>query len=169
MGGAYVERLLARAPDAIRTVDRAPANLLALGLIHLALPKARIIRVRRDPRDACVSCFTELFRRGHPYTYDLAELGRYHRAQEALMEHWQDVLPEGVVLEVSYEDLVRDLEGEAGRIGDYCGLALDPMGAQAGSSGAAASPAIHRLAIGRWRPYSPWLGPLFESLGEQVP
>lgn len=153
MGGAYVERLQARDPDATRFVDRAPANLLALGLIHLALPKARVIHVRRDPRDVCVSCFTELFRRDHPYTYDLTELGRYYRAQAAVMEHWRDVLPEGVMLEVSYEDLVRDPENEAGRIRDHCGL---------GPS----SPAIHRQSIGRWRAYEPWLGPLFEALGE---
>ena len=165
MGAAYVEGLRAQAPDAIRFVDRAPMNLHGLGLIHLALPKARIIHVRRDPLDTCISCFTELFPRGHPYSYDLGELGRYYRAQEALMEHWQEVLPEGVMLEVGYEDLVRDPEAEAGRIGDHCGLALDTLDVRAGSGEGPASRPIHRNSIGQGRAFEPWLGLLVEALG----
>ena len=161
MGAAYMGRLRGRAPNAIRIADRARINPYALGLIHLTLPKARIIHVRRDPRDTCVSCFTELFRRDHPYTYDLGELGRHYRAQEALMDHWHEVLPEGAIIEVRYEDLVRDLDGEAGRIGDHCGLALDPASLETRRH-----EPIHTRSIGRWRSYEPWLKPLIEVLGE---
>ena len=67
---------------------------------------------RRDPLDTCFSCFSKLFVDGLPYTYDLGELGRYYRAYEALMAHWREVLPEGAMLEVQYEELVADLEGQ---------------------------------------------------------
>ena len=81
-------------------------NFERVGLIYLALPNARIIHTRRDPRDTALSCFSILFNEGHEFTYDLAELGRYIHAYQALMEHWRQVLPEGFMLEVQYEDVV---------------------------------------------------------------
>ncbi len=160
-GAAYLSRVSKAEPEALRVVDRAPINPLALGFIHLALPNARFIHVRRDPRDVCVSCFTELFPRDHLYSYALAELGRYYGAQEALMDHWQEVLPDGLMLEVRYEDLVADLDTEAGRIGDHCGLALDPTSLESRRH-----EPIHARSVGRWKTYEPWLGPLIGALGE---
>jgi tetratricopeptide (TPR) repeat protein len=61
LGKAYVEGLRRRAPGATRVTDKMPSNFLFLGLIHLALPGARIIHVLRDPRDTCLSCYSKLF------------------------------------------------------------------------------------------------------------
>ena len=69
----------------------------------------------RDPVDTCLSCFSLLFSEDQPFAYDLAELGRYYKAYEALMVHWHAVLPRGSMLEVQYEDLVTDLERQARR------------------------------------------------------
>src|SRR6476619_7453908 len=94
-----------------------PGNFHFAGLIHLALPNARIIHARRDPVDTCLSCFSILFEGdGNRYTYDLAELGRVYRAYESLMAHWRAVLPPGVMIEVQYEAVVGDLANEARRI-----------------------------------------------------
>ncbi len=125
LGKDYVDRVRALAPPAKRIVDKMPSNFQLVGLIHVALPNARIIHVRRDAVDTCLSCFATKFTQGNPFTYDLAEMGRYYRAYRDLMEHWRSVLPEGVMLEVRYEDVVADLEGQARRVIDYCGLAWD--------------------------------------------
>ena len=102
-----------------------PSNYYFAGLIHLALPNAKIIHTVRDPVDTCISCFSKLFSAEQNHTYDLGELGRYHKRYQQLMAHWRGVLPAGRILDVRYEDVVADLEKEARRIIAYCGLPWD--------------------------------------------
>ena len=125
LGASYVAAIRDLAPKAERITDKMPLNFRFAGLIHLALPHARIIHVRRDPIDTCLSCFSKLFAGDQPYSYDLAELGRFYRYYEALMEHWRRVLPPGVMLEVQYEEVTDDLEGQARRLVAHCGLEWD--------------------------------------------
>jgi tetratricopeptide (TPR) repeat protein len=124
-GAGYVEGISARAPAAMRITDKMPLNFLFVGLIHLALPKARIIHAVRDAVDTCLSCFATLFTGDHRVAYRLDELGRYYRAYTRLMEHWRRVLPAGVMFEVRYEDMVTQLEPCVGRILAHCGLGWD--------------------------------------------
>jgi tetratricopeptide (TPR) repeat protein len=124
LGGEYLRAVRRLAPAAERITDKMPGNFVLAGLIHLALPNARIIHVGRDVRDTALSCFSLLFGRGHEFTYDLAELGRYCGAYRRLMDHWRDVMP-GVMLEVHYEGVVADLEAQARRIVAHCGLEWD--------------------------------------------
>ena len=122
----YLAEMKRIAPTGIaRVIDKMPANYLYIGLIHLALPNARIIHAVRDPMDTCVSCFSKLFTLGQTYTYDLGELGRYFRRYQNLMAHWRRVLPPGRILDVHYEEVVSDLEGQARRITAHCGLHWD--------------------------------------------
>ena len=171
-GSAYLERIRALAPDAARITNKAVGNFRFIGLIHLAQPGARIVHVRRDPVDTCLSCFTKLFARDHPYSYDLGELGRYYRGYEALMAHWRQVLPEEVMLEVRYEDVVADLEAQARRIVAHCGLGWDPAcldfhkaerQVRTASVTQVRQP-LYSTSVGRWKAYEPWLGPLIEAL-----
>jgi tetratricopeptide (TPR) repeat protein len=171
-GGAYMERLRAMAPDAPRITNKAPGNFRFIGFIHLALPKAKVIHVRRDPIDTCLSCFTKLFARDHPYSYDLGDLGRYYRVYEAVMAHWREVIPEGVMLEVLYEDVVSDLEAQARRIVRHCGLEWDPAcldfhkaerQVRTASVTQVRQP-LYATAVGRWKTYETHLGPLIEAL-----
>jgi hypothetical protein len=173
IGAGYAARLRRRAPTAERIIDKMPANFLHLGLLHLALPNARIIHARRDPIDTCVSCFTRLFGGEQQFSYDLGELGRYYRRYQSLMAHWRATLPAGAMLEVDYEQLVDNLEPQARRIVDYCGLEWDDACLRFyetkrqvhTSSAAQVRQPIYRTAVGRWRPYRQWLGPLLEELG----
>ena len=126
LGRRYVGALGSLARDKQHVTDKMPANFILAGLIHLALPHARIIHTVRDPVDTCLSCFSKLFATRQDHTYDLGELGRYYRRYRALMEHWHRVLPEGRILDVRYEAVVADLEVEARRILAHCGLAWDP-------------------------------------------
>jgi hypothetical protein len=125
LGEDYVHQVVALAPQAARITDKALGNFVHVGLIHSALPKARIIHAVRDALDTCFSCFSKLFASELLYTYDFGELGRYYRSYDKLMRHWHGVLPKGTILEVRYEELVADLETQATRIVDHCGLDWD--------------------------------------------
>jgi tetratricopeptide (TPR) repeat protein len=174
LGARHVERLATLAPAASRVTDKTPTNFRIAGLIHLALPRAHMIHVRRDPVDTCLSCFSLLFGRGlQPQTYDLGELGRYYRAYERLMEHWRMVLPAGAMLEVHYEDIVADLEGQARRLVRYCGLEWDKAclsfhktqrPVRTASAIQVRQP-IYVTSVGRWRPPENVLHPLLVGLG----
>ncbi len=171
IGARYVARLAAAAPEAVRVVDKRPDNFRLVGLIRLALPDARIIVARRDPRDACLSCYFKLFGPGAPYSFDLGELGRYYRAYERLMDHWRSLLREGAMLEVDYESLVRDFDGQARRILAFCSVDAGPgkidLRAQRRIRTASALQVrqpVSSGAVGRWRRYEPFLAPLLEAL-----
>jgi Flp pilus assembly protein TadD len=174
IGSRYVERLRALAPGATRITDKRPNNYYLIGLIHLALPNAKIVHVVRDPADTCLSCFAKYFLVEHQ-TYDLGELGRYYRHYQSLMAHWRRVLPPGRILDVRYEDVVADLESQTRRLLDYCGLDWDerclsfhrterPVRT---ASAAQVRQPIFDTSIGRWRDYEEFLGPLLAELRDE--
>jgi hypothetical protein len=177
LGTNYVEGLRRRAASAERVTDKMPSNYYFAGLIHLALPNAKIIHCRRDPVDTCVSCFSKLFSAQQNHTYDLGELGRYYQRYEQLMAHWRRVLPKGRILDIHYEDVVADLEGQARRLVAHCDLAWDPRCLSfheterqiRTASATQVRQAIYRTAIGRWRHYEKHLEPLIEALGGKAP
>jgi hypothetical protein len=172
LGRSYAESLRARAPQARRITDKTLSNYLYAGLIHLALPQARIIHTRRDAVDTCLSCFSQLFNGYHPYAYDLAELGRYWRGYDRLMAHWRVVLPAGVMLELQYEELVGDLEGQARRLLRHCGLAWDEACLDFHNSSRPVHTAsvaqvrqpIYRGSVRKAQAYGALLQPLLEAL-----
>ncbi len=174
LADAYLARLEAAAGSAAvaRITDKMPGNFSAVGLIHLALPNARIIHTVRDPIDTCLSCFSKLFNENHPFTYDLGELGRYYRAYARLMDHWRNVLPEGALFDVSYEDLVADFETQARRIVAYCDLEWNEACLSFHETDRVVKTAsqlqvrqpLYRSSVGRWRPDPATLRPLLEGL-----
>ena len=176
LGEIYTTRVRARAPEAERIVDKMPLNFVFVGLIHLALPNARFINTLRDPLDTCVSCFSLLFTGAQPFAYDLAELGRYYRGYERVMEHWHSVLPPGVMIDARYEDLVDDLEGTARRVLRHCGLDWedacrdfhDTKRAIRTASLMQVREPVYRRSIGTWRRYAEFLEPLGQALGVDI-
>jgi tetratricopeptide (TPR) repeat protein len=174
IGASYVRRITGAAPAAARIVNKMPDNFRLVGLIHLALPNARIIHIRRDPADACLSCFSRLFVGDNaPYAYDLAELGRYYLTYSALMTHWRRVLPPNVMLDVRYEDVVADIERQARRMIAHCGLEWDARcldfyltqrPVRTASAVQVRQP-IYTTSVGLWRSYEPFLGSALAALG----
>ena len=173
LGARYLALVRDLAPDGARVTDKMPSNFSFAGLIHLALPNATIVHTVRDPVDTCVSCFSKLFSSAQNHTYDLRELGRYHRRYRRLMQHWRRVLPRQRMLDVRYEDVVADLEGQARLIVAHCGLPWDdaclsfhrtdrPVHT---ASAAQVRQPIYRGAVGRWRDYEEFLQPLLAELG----
>ena len=176
-GSEYVAALKQHAPTAQKITDKMPANFYAVGLIHLMLPNAKIIHVNRNPVDTCLSCFTRLFNRKQEHTYDLDELGRYYVGYAQLMEHWRKVLPAGAFLDIRYEDMIADQEGQARKLIEYCGLewndtCLDfhktKRSVRTASLTQVRQP-IYNSSVERWRHYEKFLGPLLDALGDLVP
>jgi tetratricopeptide (TPR) repeat protein len=172
LGARYLAETMQLAPAATHIIDKMPANFRVAGLIHLAFPNATIIHTVRDPADTCLSCYSKLFAERQFFTYDLAELGRYYRHYQNVMAHWHHVLPAERILDVRYEDLVADLEGQARRIIARCGLTWDPRclafyrterSVRTASATQVRQP-IYTTAIGRWRKYEPQLQPLLAEL-----
>jgi tetratricopeptide (TPR) repeat protein len=156
-------------------IDKMPNNFRHIGLIHLMLPNARIIDVRREPMACCFSNFKQLFASGQDFTYSLENLARYYRTYLELMRHWNAVLP-GRMLRVYYEDVIADLAGSVRRILDFCGLEFEPQclefhrterSVSTASSEQVRQP-LFRDGLWQWRHYEPWLSPLRDALGEAL-
>ncbi len=171
LGRRYVERIRALAPQASHVVDKLPANFTYVGLIHLMLPGARIVHAMRDPMDSCFSCFSRLFSAGNlGFTYELGTLARYWVGYRALMDHWHDVLPDGRILDVSYEAMVSDFEHQARRLVAYLGLPWDDrcLGFHDNqrvvktASVAQVRRPIYKTSVARWKPFERHLGALLE-------
>ena len=156
-------------------VDKMPNNFAHIGLIHLMLPNARIVDVRRHPLACGFSLYKELFARSQDFSYSLEHIGRYYRLYLDLMRHFDAVLP-GRVHRVIYEDLVDDTEGEVRRLLDYCALPFeqsclsfyDNRRAVSTASAEQVRQPINRRGIDHWRHFEAWLAPLAESLGDAV-
>jgi tetratricopeptide (TPR) repeat protein len=172
----YRTALQTEAQSSLRITDKLLRNFIYCGLIALALPEARIIHCSRDPIDNCLSIYSKLFVGHHPYAYDLAELGRYYLAYQDLMAHWRRVLPPGRMIDVVYEDVVEDLEGQARRLLDFLELPWDPAclafyntnrPVRTASATQVRQP-IYRSSVGRWRPSGDRLSPLLRALGSEA-
>ncbi|HEY0315808.1 MAG TPA: sulfotransferase [Sphingomonas sp.] len=182
IGRDYLARARAhrRAPGR-RFTDKFPGNFHYAGFIARALPSARILCLRRHPMDTVLSNFRNLFATGsryYDYSYDPADIAAYYARFDRLMAFWQRVLP-GRILEVRYEDLVADQEGETRRMLDHCGLAwsdrcLDFHNNAAPVSTPSAAQVrrpIYRDSVARWRAHAEALEPVrrfFEQQGIAV-
>ncbi|MGA8271339.1 MAG: sulfotransferase [Candidatus Sulfotelmatobacter sp.] len=156
-------------------IDKMPNNFRHIGLIHLMMPHAKIIDVRREPMACCFSNLKQLFAKGQEFTYGIEDIARYYRTYLDLMRHWDAVLP-GRVLRVLYEDVVEDLEANVRRILKFCCLEFEPAcvefykterGICTASSEQVRQP-IFREGLLQWRNYEPWLGPLKDALGDAL-
>jgi tetratricopeptide (TPR) repeat protein len=121
----YLAMLQGLSPGADRVIDKLPTNFLLLGLIHAALPNAKIIHMQRNPIDTCLSIYFQHFEAANTYANDLEDLAHYYREYRRLMRHWREVLPAAAMLEVPYEGLVADLPGWSRKMLDFIGLPWD--------------------------------------------
>jgi len=156
-------------------IDKMPNNFRHVGLIHLMLPRARIIDARRDPMSCCFSNLKQLFAQGQEFTYSIQDIARYYRTYLELMRHWDAVLP-GRVLRVQHEDVVEDLEASVRRVLSYCDLPFEAScvdfhkntrSVRTPSSEQVRQP-IFRDGLEQWRKFEAWLEPLREALGDAL-
>jgi hypothetical protein len=151
-------------------VDKQPHNFLHAGFIARALPHAKIICLRRDPMDTCLSNFRQLFALESPtfdYSYDLLDTGRHYLQFDRLMKYWQQCLP-GRIMEVEYEQLVESQQATTRALLEFCGLPWDEACLRFEDNQAPAATAsavqvrtgMNRDSMHRWKRYEAQLGEL---------
>jgi tetratricopeptide (TPR) repeat protein len=164
----YLASLGEASHDAARVVDKMPANFMFLGMIHAALPLARIIHLERNPIDTCLSIYFQNFGPAHSYANDLEDLAHYYSQYRRMMSHWRRTLPETAILDVPYEKLVENPQVWSRAMIGHIGLAwdarcLDPHGSagivRTFSKWQVRQP-IHTASVERWRHYEKFVGPL---------
>jgi tetratricopeptide (TPR) repeat protein len=175
LGERYMAETRAYRGDKPFFVDKMPNNFRHIGLIHLMLPNAKIIDVRREPMACCFSNLKQLFASGQEFTYSIEDIARYYKSYLELMRHWDAMLP-GRVLRVWYEDVVADLAGNVRRILEFCGLEFEPAcvefyklerSVHTASSEQVRQP-IFPEGLLQWRNYDAWLGSLTDALGNAL-
>jgi len=168
LGEQYLRLLAGNAAGAKRIVDKAPVNSDFLGIIYSALPDSKIIYMRRDPIDICLSCYFQEFSAAQNFTMDLSDLANYYRTHHALIAHWRRALPPGTLLDVPYEELVADPEAWSRKIIDFIGLEWNARCLKFHETKRSVATAsfwqvrqkIFTSSVRRWRHYEKFIAPL---------
>jgi tetratricopeptide (TPR) repeat protein len=164
----YLGVLALHGADALRVVDKSNFNCDYIGLLHSVFPKARIIYLRRDPIDTCLSVYFQNFSATMRFSMDLSDLAHYYRQHERLMKHWTAALPAGTLLEVPYEELVADQVAWTHRILEFLELEWDDRCLSFDKTERSVNTAsawqvrqkIYSRSVQRWRHYEKFIGPL---------
>jgi tetratricopeptide (TPR) repeat protein len=165
------------APAEARFVDKTLNHYLYCGLIHAALPNAKIILMERGPMDTAWALYKAHFSAGFLFSYDLEELADYYVAYRRLVEHWKTTLPAHAVLTVKYEDVVGNLRQQSLRIVEFLGLPWEESTQRFHESRAPSSTAsavqirrpIYATSIGKWRMHTEALAPFRDRLAKAAP
>lgn len=177
IGRHYVANTKALARGAPRFTDKMPLNFFYAGLIHKALPNARIIVLRRGAMDSCISNYRQLFSTQYSYynyTYNLESTGHFYRGFDDLIAHWKATLPANRFMEVHYEDIVFDQEAQTRKLLEFCDLSWDEACLRFHENDTPVSTAssvqvrqpLYAGSIGRWKKYSTGLTSLRKALGD---
>ncbi len=148
-------------------IDKMPNNYMHIGLIKLILPNAKIIDARRHPMACCFSGYKQLFGEGQEFSYNLRDIGEYYQHYVRLMDHWQQVFPDQILL-VKHENVVKDTEAEIRRILSFCGLEFEQAcvdfhqnkrAVNTPSAQQVRQP-IYQSGLAQWKHFEPYLGEL---------
>jgi len=178
IGQRYVEQVTAfRVPKNVRFIDKTLQNYLYCGLIHAALPAAKIILIQRHPLDACWAIYKAHFQGKFAFAYDQIELAEYYLAYRRLSRHWRATLPPDVLLEINYEDIIRDQVEASRRLIGFVGLPWDDEVLRFHQSAAPSATAsavqvrrpIYSSSVGKWRHHAERLAPLRARLAREIP
>ena len=172
IGGAAQKRLGTQA----RFTDKSIQSYLMTGLIRQAIPGARIIVVRRDPRDVALSIYKNVFAEGtHRYAYDLKDLAHYCSVFLRVLDYWRDRLPGGFE-EIRYEDLVADPEPQIRALVSAAGLYWEDSCLETGTtSGRVRTLSIYQVrqpiyASSRraWERHAEEMAPFITAMGDRL-
>ncbi len=167
----HLDRLARFSRDAVRVTDKMPHNFMALGLIDLLFPGARVIHCVRDPIDTCLSIYFQRFNDFHGYARDLSSLGQYYRQYQRLMAHWKTVL-RIPLMDVQYEELVENQEEVSRKLVEFCELEWDDRCLRFHESGRLVMTIsydqvrrpMYKKSVARWKNYERFLEPLVSAL-----
>lgn len=166
-------RYLPALPEDCRAyTDKMPENYRLIGFLLTAYPGARIVNLRRDPRDIALSMW-----RGHfsgsalSYTYDQAAMAHRFNLYARMMAHWHRVFP-GRILDLHYEDMVADVDRTSRTLAATCDLDWTPamarpeesVGQILTMSNTQLRQPVHHRSVGRWRQHADMLTPFIDGL-----
>ena len=168
---AYMDTLSYRLGDEPMFIDKLPFNFLFLGFIAKAWPDAKIIHLGRNPMDSCFSMYKQVFTWAYKYSYSLDGLGNYYVAYNRMRNHWRDVL-KGRLIEIEYESLVADQEGQTRILLDKLGLEFEQAcldfdkndAPSATASSVQVRAKVHKQSVNKWTRFSRQLQPLRDHL-----
>jgi tetratricopeptide (TPR) repeat protein len=171
IGRRYLAQTQWRAQGKPYFIDKLPINYLQAGLIHRALPQARILHMTRAALDVCFSNYRAFFGEGYAYSYNLEALATHYADYRRLMRHWHALMP-GRILDVSYEALVENPESVARLVFNFCGLPFEAGSIDIDRNQAPVATlstmqvreGIHQRAQGEWQRYSAQLQGLYQSV-----
>ncbi len=175
----HLQELQAYAPHAQRIVDKLPHNFEHIGLIKLIFPNAKILHLKREPRDVAMSnYFVDYGAKfgGMGFAYDLSWIGEQLVDHQRLMQHWHQVFP-GQILEVDYDALVEDVQGWAQRIISHLGLPWEDgvlsfqeldRAVKTASVWQVRQP-VYKTSKAKWKRYESHLQPLELAMSEVPP
>ena len=165
-------------PNARFVVDKLPHNFENVGFIKFLFPRAKIISVRRDPRDIALSNYFTDYQAKHGgmgFAYDLEWIGEQLADHNLYMHEWQQRFP-GEILEINYEDVVANTEGMARKMLDYIGVAWEPSvlafneldrPVKTASVWQVRQP-IYKTSTEKWRRYQDHLAPLIAGTNKKI-
>jgi hypothetical protein len=157
---------------AICATDKMPLNFLTLGCIHTVFPNARIVHCRRNAIDNCLSIYMTQYKGSPEFGHVRENIVFMYKQYERLMDHWRATLPADRFLEVHYEELVADQEGETRKMIAFAGLEWNDAclhheenenSVRTPSLWQARQP-IYKTSVEKWRRYEPWLGAFAELI-----
>ncbi|SMX46341.1 tetratricopeptide repeat-containing sulfotransferase family protein [Actibacterium lipolyticum] len=176
IGEGEEERLKALCPDTKRATDKAIQTYMVMGAIKKALPNAKIVLVRRDPRDTLLSIYKNMFAEGtHRYSNNQRDLGLYYRMFEEMVEFWREKLPGGFY-EIQYEDLIANPEDEARKLLAACDLTWEDQCLDfhkntrrvSTLSVAQVRQPIYASSVAAWKRHEDELAEMIEALGDAI-
>ena len=169
----YLDMVNFRLGDEPIFIDKLPFNFLFLGFIAKAWPDARIIHLSRNPMDACFSMYKQIFTWAYKFSYSLEGLGRYYVAYDRMLMHWRELLKDRMI-EVEYEALVADHEGQTRILLDKLGLDFEQAcldfdqnkTPSATASSVQVREKAHTRSVNRWKKFERQLQALKDHLDE---
>lgn len=168
----YRQSLRKLAPGATYITDKMPLNFRWIGLIRAALPDARIVHVKRDPRATFWSIFRHSFTMGgNGYAYDMQDIFDYYHLYKDLMGFWEEQFP-GDIHHLDYEQLTLNQEEETRTLLNYAGLDWEDQclafektkRAVATASAYQVRKPIYQGSSEAWRKYAPFISAMTEKL-----
>jgi hypothetical protein len=170
LGNDYIESTRHLTGGSAHFIDKMPLNFMYVPMIAKALPNAKIICLRRNPMDTCLSNYRQLFSTGfsyYNYAYSLKNTAEFYVQFHQLMDHFAATLGESF-FQIHYESVVAEPETETRKLLEHCGLPWEPQCLEFHSNTAPVATAssvqvrekMYTRAVDRWRYYEPWLDEL---------
>jgi len=175
LGRTYLQLIKKLGKDkGLLVVDKMPHNFQHIGVIHKALPEAKIILCEREPLDNCFSIFKQKFGTGNEYAYSLEEVGEYYNLYFDLIAHWESVLP-NKVYRVKYEELIYNQENISREMINFCELEWEENCMSFHSTKREVNTAsavqvrqpIYSSSVDLWKKYENELEPLINILNKE--